>query len=57
VFVMKTMAQDMATTTIVLMAVAKLEFTPSIPILARMEVRAANTAERTANRIHIERLH
>ena len=35
------------------MAVARLEFTPSMPTLARMDVSAANTAESRANTNHI----
>ena len=34
-------------------AVARLEFTPSIPTFARMEVSAAKTADNTANNNHI----
>ena len=40
-------------TTTVRIAVAKLEFTPSIPILARMEVNAAKRADNKAKTIHI----
>ena len=43
----------MPTTTTVLIAVAKVELTPLIPILARIEVRAANTADPIANKNHI----
>lgn len=35
------------------MAVARLEPTPSIPTFARIEVRAANTDDKTANINHI----
>jgi hypothetical protein len=41
------------TTTTVRMAVAKLEFTPSIPIFANMEVNAAKTADNKAKKNHI----
>lgn len=37
----------------VLIAVARLELTPSIPILARIDVKAANIADKRANRNHI----
>ena len=47
------MAHAMMTTTTVRMAVARFELTPSIPILARIEVSAANTADNSANTIHI----
>lgn len=40
-FVKNTIPQDMKTTTTVRMAVAKFEFTPSIPIFAKIEVTAA----------------
>lgn len=33
-------------------AVAKLELTPSIPTLAKMDVKAANSAESSANTSH-----
>lgn len=49
---MKTIIQAIITTTIVLIAVARFESTPSIPILARIDVRAANTAEKIANNNH-----
>ena len=52
-FVTKTMTQDMASTTTVRRAVARLEGTPSMPTLARMEVAAAKRAERRANTNHI----
>ena len=48
------MPHAMITTTMVRIAVARLEFTPSIPILARIEVNAANTADKTANIIDAE---
>ena len=51
--VRNTMPQLMASTTNVRMAVASVELTPSMPILARMEVRAANTADPSANTNHI----
>ena len=51
--VRNTMPQDMASTTTVRMAVARVEFTPSMPILARMDVSAAKTAERIARINHI----
>ena len=47
------MPQAMSTTTTVRIAVARLELTPSIPILARMEVSAAKTADRSANSSHM----
>lgn len=40
-------------TTAVLIAVARLELTPSMPILARIDVSAANTAESNAKVTHI----
>ena len=43
----------MATTTTVRIAVAKFEFTPSIPILANIEVKAANIADSKANTNHM----
>jgi hypothetical protein len=43
----------MITTTTVLTAVARFEFTPSIPTFASIDVSAAKTADRTANNIHI----
>ena len=49
----KTTTQAITTTTIVLMAVARFDSTPSIPILARIAVAAANTADRLANMSHI----
>lgn len=52
-FVRKTMPQDITRTTAVLRAVARVEFTPSIPTFARIEVRAAKIDERIANNIHI----
>lgn len=51
--VRNTIPQAMMSTTTVRTAVARLEFTPSIPTLARMEVSAANIEESTANSIHI----
>ena len=41
------------TTTTVLIAVARFEFTPSIPIFARIDVREAKTAERIAKINHM----
>jgi hypothetical protein len=35
------------------MAVARLEFTPSMPILAKIEVSAANMDDPNANKNHI----
>ena len=52
--VRKTINQAMSTTTIVRMAVARLELTPSIPILARIEVNAAKMEERRAKTNHIK---
>ena len=49
------MPQLMASTTTVRMAVARVELTPSMPTLARIEVRAANRAEPSANTNHINR--
>jgi hypothetical protein len=40
------------TTTTVLIAVARFEFTPSIPTFASIEVSAANTADNIANISH-----
>ena len=45
---MKTMSQAMARTTQVRMAVPRLDSTPSMPTFPRMDVRAANTADSTA---------
>ena len=53
VFVIKTMPQDISNTTNVRIAVARVEFTPSMPIFAKMEVSAANMDEPTANRSHM----
>ncbi|EET59715.1 hypothetical protein BRYFOR_08331 [Marvinbryantia formatexigens DSM 14469] len=41
------------TTTTVRIAVARFEFTPSMPTLARIEVSAAKTADSNANNNHI----
>ena len=49
------MPQLMTSTTTVRMAVARVELTPWMPILARMEVRAANTALPSANTNHTVR--
>ncbi|SCA90317.1 hypothetical protein SMA679_1756 [Streptococcus macedonicus] len=43
----------MKTTTTVLIAVAKFELTPLIPILAKIDVNAANTADKIANKTHL----
>ena len=43
----------MITTTMVRIAVARLDATPSIPIFANMDVSAAKTAEASANKNHI----
>ena len=51
--VRNTIPQAISTTTTVRMAVARLEFTPSMPILAKIEVSAANTADSNANINHI----
>lgn len=51
--VTNTMSQDIARTTAVLIAVARFEFTPSIPIFARIEVNAANTEDKIAKINHI----
>lgn len=42
-----------ARTTVVLIVVARCEFTPSIPIFTNIDVRDANTAEAIANKIYI----
>ena len=44
----KTMSHAIISTTPVRMAVPRFDSTPSIPILPRMDVRLANTAESTA---------
>lgn len=41
------------TTTTVRIAVARFELTPSIPTFAKIDVRAANTADNIANVNHI----
>ena len=51
--VRKTIPQDSARTTVVRIAVARLELTPSIPIFARMVVSAANREEAIARNSHI----
>ncbi|MNP53266.1 hypothetical protein D3C76_1477270 [compost metagenome] len=51
--VLKTIPHARTIITTVLIAVAKLESTPLIPILARIDVSAANTAESMANNFHI----
>ena len=50
---MQTMPQAIKKTTSVRMAVARLESTPSMPTLARMDVSAAKTADRSARMSHI----
>lgn len=50
--VRNTIPHAMAKTTIVRIAVARLELTPSIPIFANMEVSAAKTADKRANTNH-----
>ena len=50
-----TIPQAITSTTAVRMAVARLEDTPSMPILARIDVSAANTADRSAKVNHMER--
>ena len=52
-FVINTIAQDIKRTTTVLNAVARFEFTPSIPIFAKIEVKAAKTADSNAKINHI----
>ena len=47
------MPHAIANTTNVLSAVAKFEFTPSIPTFAKIEVSAANTADKSAKTAHI----
>lgn len=49
--VIDTMAHAMIRTTIVLIAVARLELTSFIPIFANMDVKPANNADNRANRI------
>lgn len=56
-FVMNTIAHAMTSTTPVLIAVARLELTPSIPTLARIDVSAAKTDESKANTNHIKTPH
>lgn len=51
--VTKTIPQDMIKTTTVRTAVAKLEFTFSMPIFAKIEVSAANRADNNAYKTHI----
>ena len=53
--VSNTIPQAITSTTMVRMAVARLELTPAIPILARMDVSAANTADSSAKINHIIR--
>ena len=47
-----TISQDMTSTTAVRIIVPRLDSTPSMPILPRMEVSAANTADRHAKSNH-----
>ena len=51
--VKKTIPHAIASTTTVLIAVARFEFTPSMPTFARIEVSEANNAERNAKTSHI----
>ena len=53
VLVRNTMPQAITSTTAVRMAVARLEGTPSMPTFAKMEVRAAKTADKSAKTNHI----
>ena len=52
-FVRNTIPHAMINTTKVRIAVARLEFTPSIPVLASMEVNAANMEDKRANNSHM----
>jgi len=47
------MAQAIRMTMTVRMAVARLDGTPSIPILAKIEVKAAKTADKSAKKNHM----
>lgn len=51
--VRKTIPHAITTTTSVLIAVVRCEFTPSIPTFARIEVKAAKIDDKTARIIHI----
>ena len=51
--VRNTMPQLIRSTTAVRMAVASVEFTPSMPIFARIDVNAANTADPNAKTNHM----
>jgi hypothetical protein len=51
--VINTIPHAMITTTIVRIAVARLELTPSIPTFASIDVSAAKTADPSANPNHI----
>lgn len=51
--VINTRPQATTNTTMVLIAVAKFEFIPVIPILARIDVSAAKNADKRANVNHI----
>lgn len=53
--VKRTISHAIRTTTTVRTAVARLELTPSMPILANIEVKAAKMEERRANRNHIDK--
>ena len=57
VWVRNTIPQASNTTTTVRMAVARFEFTPSMPIFAKIEVRAAKRADSSAKIIHILIVH
>jgi hypothetical protein len=52
--VRNTIPHAIITTTTVLIAVAKLELTPSIPTLANIEVSAAKIADNNAKNNHIK---
>ena len=47
------MAQAIRMTTTVRIAVARLDGTPSIPILAKIDVKAAKTADKSAKKNHM----
>lgn len=51
--VKKTMSQAIRMTTTVRIAVARLDGTPSIPILAKIDVRAAKIADKSAKKNHM----
>ena len=48
------MPHDIITTTTVLIAVARFEFTPSMPTFASIDVSAAKTDDKKANTIYIK---